>query len=421
MNTRAIPSVRLRFSSFILHTSAFILAAQSMGCREGSPDLRPGYGSGPDVSRTPQATVPPIRVLLRDGPVRSAKVAVHGPCQWRPAGADQVLAEDDRLAPVVLRASPDGIASGARTWPMDRLELVPERDGSLFVDDHSYRGHVRLLKQADGTLLVVNVVDLEAYVASVTSGEMPPSFPQAARRAQAVAARTYAMFQMKTRTAEAAFDVYDTVRDQHYPGRSWETTDSLEAAAFTRGIVATYDGCVFCAYYSACCGGATANASHVPTFRKNAVPALAGVPCSWCRLPENERFAWLVELQREELSDKLRGYFASRGVTIREVEDLAVASRFADGRADRLRVTHSGGSLRLAARDFRSAVGGYARIRSTRFDVQRREDGFLVSGTGWGHGVGMCQWGARGLAENGRDCVEIVKYYYPGCGLAMVY
>jgi len=394
------------------------------GCRDGAPGpVDPGPSTQPALP-----TMPPIRVLLGSSSLESVSLSVDGPYQWRLAGDRHVLAKGDRLGVrfrgVPVTTTPTGFQIGNLKLDSGRVDLVPARDGSLLVKHEkwsSYRGSLRLLKRSDGRFQLINIVDMESYLASVVNGEMPREFPRAALRAQAIAARTYAVFQMKSRSPPASFDVYDSVSSQRYHGRNWETTASLEAVSYTRGIVLTHNGRVFCSFYSACCGGRTAAAADVQEFRKYAVPPLASVPCTWCKLPSNTRYAWRAEFDRAELGEKLKEYFASTGVTIGEVRSLTVDSRLANGQVDRLRIDYTGGSIRMAAPLFRARAGGYDVLRSTRFSIRQTDGRIVLEGTGWGHGVGMCQWGARGLAENGRNCVEILKHYYPGSGLTMIY
>ena len=379
---------------------------------------------------------PEIRVLMAGGPAPRIRLSVAGPYRICPLGRTDVLARGDRLEPVEAVCSKTGLKLGDLEIPAPRVEIWPAQDGTVLVMGpgarkpsdskppplRPYRGRLRLVKRPKGLVAAINVVGLEAYLASVANGEMPPPFALGAREAQAIAARTYAIFQMKTFGSSHDFDVHDSVRSQHYPGMAWETDAGWQAVENTRAMVCTYGGKVFCTYYSSCCGGQTADARWVKEFADDAVPPLASVACPYCNHPENTRYQWPpVTITKTDLGRRLGDYFKARGVTIGHVQRLDVADAYPDGRARTVRVVHAKGRIDLPAVAFRSRVMGSRVLRSTRFTVEDKNDHVVLVAKGWGHGVGLCQWGARGLADAGRSAEQIIQFYYPGSQLARAY
>jgi len=292
----------------------------------------------------------------------------------------------------------------------------------VLVADKPYRGRLRLVKRPDGVVWAINVVELEAYLASVVNGEMPPTFPLAAREAQAIAARTYAVFDMKTSGLKRDFDLYDSVRSQHYPGMAWETDAGWHAVENTRGKVGTYAGKVFCAYYSSCCGGRTADARWVPSFADHAVPCLTSVVCPYCKHPDNKGYAWPPQpVPKAELTRRLAAHMKTQGTEIGPVRQVHVDATYPDGRVRMVRVVHEQGEVRVPGSTFRLKVVGSRVLRSTRFTAEDRGDRVVFRARGWGHGVGLCQWGARGMADAGSNGLQIIQFYYPGSTLARAY
>ena len=168
---------------------------------------------------------------------------------------------------------PNGFRVGRRDFRGTSLEIEAERSPAIWVEDHLYRGRVRLFRQGANKMIVVNVVPLEDYVASVVDGEMPATFPEAARQAQAIVARTYVLFQTQSAHASPFYDVYATTRSQNYLGCQYrgrdgrryaaESASSRRAAEQTAGMICLCDGKLFCTYYTAVCGGRTAGGSAV--------------------------------------------------------------------------------------------------------------------------------------------------------------
>jgi stage II sporulation protein D len=305
------------------------------------------------------------------------------------------------------------------------IHLAAQRSGPDAAP-RSYPGALRLVASPDGRLDAVNIVDLEPYVACVVANEVWPSFESEAYRAQAIASRTFVVYQMERRK-DAPFDVSSTQGSQVYRGLRTDTTGrrALEAAHYTRGLVCTFRDAaeerLFCAYYSAACGGMSQSASIFGN--ENDIPPLAGgVACDHCKIAPGDSYRWgPVRLTKSEITARLASSspeFSALGV----VQSISIAEKTRSGRVVRLRLTGSSGESReVLGERFRLAVGGNL-IRSTDFKLRETENEMIFeNGRGFGHGLGLCQWGMEGLAKQGKTAAEILGFYYPGSTLTRLY
>ena len=393
--------------------------------RDVPPDLQAFQRPRPavDVPKIAlrQKTVEPlIRVNVTPGGANSVKLEVRGLFSLVSLETKQTLAKDLSMGPIIVSASKSGLKLGSSHFDSARLEIVPETPSAVRVNGHLYRGRVRLYRRTDAQVSAVNVLPIEAYLASVVDAEMPAKFPDQARQAQAIVARTYALYQMQQADPNAVFDVFASQRSQKYLGLEYldptgrrlagESESSRRLVEATRGVVCHRHGQLFCAYYSAVCGGETTNGQGV---FKDAADVLTSVPCTWCH--ESPHYRWTKEIarslfqQRAAKSDEQ----AAGSLAIRKVEQSAgpgggVISQFefSDGKQ---RWSWNGIELRE-----KLPVGT---VFSPHFRIRLEPEQVIIEGRGHGHGVGFCQWGAKGQAEAGHRCDEIVKYYYPGANL----
>ena len=281
----------------------------------------------------------------------------------------------------------------------------PSGSGPWRVGDRTVRGQISVQLRA-GRIQVLNQVDLEAYVASTVGGEMSPSWPTEALRAQAVAARTYVLHEASRRTS-AGWDVRATAMSQVYRGVGAETSETRSAARSTEGEVLIYAGKPILAVFHSTAGGKTASAGEVwgedlPYLRVVDVEDEEDAPKTYWRM---ERTMITVE-----------GAMAGTGAAIGKLEDLSVQRRTASGRVEEILAEGAGGVVRFAGSALRALVGEFS-LPSTLFDIRKVEDGFAFVGSGHGHGVGMSQWGARAMAQQGASYRRILARFYPGTRL----
>jgi len=384
---------------------------------------------GPMTSdiKKPTKGVPMIRVKLADD-TPNLWVAVDGP--WRLSCSGRTSASATALGWAEVRSEGGGIVVGGQNLGAGPVEIAGQQDGTLRVRqvvgdacrERGYRGTLRVIRTREGLLRPVNVVNLEAYLAGVVCKEMPASWHLEALKAQAVAARTFAIVQRNGRTA-TDFDVYDTVQSQVYAGLESETEKARKAVAATWGVVGSWRGrggkpALLHMYFHSTCGGSTDDAGAI--FGGEAPPPLRGVDCRYCY--RSKRYEWSgVVLTKQEIGDALH---RSADPAVRGLGPLArleVAAETLRGRVTRLRLVDArGAEATIGADRFRLLVGP-SRVASNWFAFADSGDSILFAGRGSGHGVGLCQWGAEYLAEQGKTGEEILRYYYPGVDLVRAY
>jgi len=309
---------------------------------------------------------------------------------------------------------------GSRQLRFPRIRIVPDDDGKLYVHNCNYRGALDVVYNSDdGTMTLINVVDLESYLRGVLPAEMPARWPDAALRAQAVAARTWTLANIMENDRKKPRPPYDFVSgfrsSQEYRGVAGEHPNATEAVNATRGMVLLYKNLVFRAYYHSASGGHTEACGEVwPDYQT--IPPLAGVEDDYSRRSPHQD--WTFKATRGQIENALR----ARGCDVGTLTGLRFTDVNNDGHNDRVLITGSRGSRRMIAGDFRLAlIDAKLPIKSTNFTVTRSGDTFEFTGHGFGHGVGMSQYGAMNMAVGLRSYDEILKFYYPGAKLAMVY
>ena len=279
---------------------------------------------------------------------------------------------------------------------------VPSGDSGTEI---SVSGLVHLVRRGKG-FLVINRVDVEEYVKGVVPSEVSSTWHPEMLKAQAVAARTYALYlQMLSATRE--YDVAATVQDQVYRGKQGVDAGILRAVEETRGLVVTYQDAPIYAAFSSTAAGLTEDAMNV--WSKD-YPYLKGVECPFDLL--SPYYQWKSSFKLDTLEKNLR----EQGFSVGTIATMTPLSFSRGGRVAKLRVLHSGGELVLRGEELRKAVG-YTIIPSTQFAIESIGRDVVLSGFGAGHAVGMCQWGAKELAELGYPFFTILQYYYPGTEL----
>ena len=389
---------------------------------------------------TESAPLPPVRVLLGSKAQATHRLRIDGPYRVRVQGDWRVLAQGDRLeecdATVNNATANDtngnsaGLRVGNNEFNHRRLQIDVLKSGTLWVNSHRYHGSLQLIADSNDQLRAIGLVDIESYVASVVNGEMPADFPTASRRAQAIAARTYTVYHMKSGGRDPEFDLYDNTRSQAYGGIEYidtegrrlavETPSSRKIADDTAGLVLLYEGRVINSYYSAVCGGHTANG---PAIFSDAAPPLIGVKCDGC--VDAPRYRWSVDMPRADMHDRLAAYLDRIGRHVGDITSVSATDAM-DGHLPQVDIRGTKSRHRITTAALRRHVLKTGDLPSAFFSVSEQkgvteQDGLVrCQGRGWGHGVGLCQWGARGLGQQGRTSVEILSHYYPGCQLRPV-
>ncbi len=295
------------------------------------------------------------------------------------------------------------------TLTFPRLARKPTNGTAVSADDSgteiSVSGFVHLVRKGKG-FLVINRVDIEEYVKGVVPAEVSSTWHPEMLKAQAVAARTYALYQQML-SATREYDVVATVQDQVYRGKQGVDAGILRAVEDTRGLVVTYQDAPIYAAFSSTAAGLTEDAVNV--WSKE-YPYLKGVECPFDLM--SPYYQWKSSFKINTLEQNLR----QQGFSVGTIATITPVSFSRGGRVAKLRVLHSGGELVLRGEELRKAVG-YTIIPSTQFAIESIGRDVVLSGFGAGHAVGMCQWGAKELAELGYPFSTILRYYYPGTEL----
>lgn len=311
------------------------------------------------------------------------------------------------------------------------LRFEPLGADPLTLDGVPYRGAIEVFAVEQDAMNVVNELPLEDYLLGVVPIEIGPRGDEefAAVAAQAVAARTYAVAHLRARE-EMGFDVFGSVEDQAYGGMAAERPESTRAVNETAGRILMYDGLPIRAMYHSTCGGRTSPVEEV--LDRDPAPYLRSVsdraPDGTDYCAASPRYRWVDTLRSEDLNGRVRRQveriFGASADHIGDIVSLRVAARTPSGRVATLAIQGSRSEFVLERLDIRIALqDDEGRILgSTDFEIVKRPDGAIeLHGRGFGHGSGMCQWGAIGRARAGQTWESILKTYYPGTELVSVY
>ena len=355
-----------------------------------------------------------MRVLLLKHQLQ-AVVASAGGLTVRPfvAGSEPLLTPDVTTV-IDVRPQTGGLLLAGSIQTQNKLLITPLTDLAVTVDGQGYRGAILIEKDAEGGLSVINVVDLEQYLYSVVGSEVSASTPSSALQAQAVVARTYAVAHLGAHE-DLGFDLRAGDWDQAYNGMDAESEPVVNAVDATRGVVMLYRDHLAQAYYSACDGGYTSDGHAL----NDPQPYLQAVRDPYC--PLSPYMQWSAAIP---VSDFVAG-LNDRGVVSPQLSpgdlrDVRPGSADGSGRLLTGVLVTRAGSISIPATTFR-LVAGNRLVKSTRiFALGLWGATIRASGAGFGHGVGMCQLGARGMAESGLGVYAILDFYYPNAILSQL-
>lgn len=330
------------------------------------------------------------------------------------------------LTPNELPASPDiptlqnaditvtdaGISVGANFFESDHLFCAAAR-GTLEVNYLPITSPLEIIRTLTPPRLTATYnVPLEQYIVHVVSGEMPAAWPADALKAQAVAARSYALVQFfRHHNSTRLYDVLANVDQAFKPGFV-AAPEIAAAVSATRGEIVMRGKEVLKAYYHSCCGGRTLPDSAV--WGSQGDEGLVAVKDPFCS--EAPNFLWETYVPRATLEHQL----AAGGIVTPGVKDVTVEIGPDGDHASRVILETTGEPMPVNGNQFRQIVGTDT-VRSTWITIKHKGDGWRIRGRGFGHGVGLCQWGAKGMAERGKHYDDIIHFYYPQARLGKWY
>lgn len=297
------------------------------------------------------------------------------------------------------------------------LELLPMDNNKALqivkINGRDYRGSVRILVQ-NGKLKVLNVVPVEEYLRGVLPQEMPSEWNIEALKAQAVAARSFALRNRKRHIKEG-YDICATTHCQSYLGKAGERSSTNQAVAVTRGEVLKYNGQLADTLFHTDSGGMTENSENVWGTK---IPYLRAAKEVYTNTQPWEKNITLDDL-KIVLSKHNQGVGDIRKIKLSPLTvGKSANDRTISGRVSYLEIAGNNGSKKITGNDFRNYLG----LRSTLFQVSLRNNVCFISGFGWGHGLGLSQWGAKTLADVKKyDYRAILAHYYQGTELKKLY
>jgi len=299
-------------------------------------------------------------------------------------------------------ASGQNVEIEGRPAPAFRLTS----DTPIRLAGREYPAALEVIRSGDG-LTIINELRLEEYLVGVLRAETSERWPSETLRAQAIVSRTYAAYHRALNAAKP-YHVVASTAHQMYTGRVPAASPIWDAVRDTAGQVLFWEGELFPAFYHSASGGYTEDPRTV--FAARNMPALRAIRDEYSAGAPH--FYWSVDLRLADLSDTLR----RNGYDVGSVTAIEVTERTPSLRVSSLAVHSTRGSARLRGNDFRRMIG-YEILKSTLFAVAVDGAAAHFSGRGYGHGVGMSQWGAKGMAEQGHRADKILEYYYPGTTL----
>jgi stage II sporulation protein D len=283
----------------------------------------------------------------------------------------------------------------------EKIEKMGRMNGDLLINGTHYCGDIEVWRGKSGMYLI-DELPLEEYVKNVVGSEVAPDWDMEALKAQAVIARTYALYQKTVNNRDCSYDLTSSVLHQVYKADTVDPRVSY-AVMQTEGEVLTYEGKLIEAFYHSTSSGSTEDPVEVfgqsyPYLKPVHVECGASPYCLW------ERRIPVAELEK--------------ALDISGFREMKIASYTTTKRVRTLAIVHSRGVLTVKATDLRKLLG-WRRLPSTSFTVSRDNDTLVFEGQGYGHGVGLCQWSALQMAREGKTYQQILSFFYPGTTLQL--
>jgi stage II sporulation protein D len=405
---------------FVFALASILAAIWLASCRPEKPVALPP----PDEF---ESKAPTVRVLLKSRPTREIELGTTGGYRILLDGETWREDEEPLNKAMVSRIGPGKWLIDGKTADGNVVELRPASRSLFRIGSTSYRGTLRLLQRSERELLAVNHLDLTSYLTGVLPRELYPAWEPEAYRALAVAARTFALYHMLTFGKTHDYDLGSTQAAQVYGGYTAETPKAWQAVRSTKGKVLTWGEPgverVFMAQYSSTCGGRV-NDADVLRDAPDIPPLEGGQICTDCSA--SSRYRWdPVSISKADVLAALRNSYPQTRLT--RLDEIRVVERTSYGRPLWIEAVGTGEPLRIRVDDLRlvllrSPIAEAKQLYSMNCRIRNGDNEIeFYDGRGFGHGVGLCQWGAQGKALRGFSGEEIVRYYYPGARIIKAY
>jgi stage II sporulation protein D len=304
----------------------------------------------------------------------------------------------------------EGFRCGGKLLLTDKLRVTSKE--RLFLNNHEYRRELELISREHKNkpeVLVVHPLPLEEYLVGIVSSEVPSSWPMEALKAQAIAARTFALWK-KYQRIDLPYHMESSVLDQVYSGADHEYDTARQAVRKTYGEILTHHHRPIHAYFHSTCGNHTESAQEGWGMQLSYLP---GSNCGHCN--NSNRHQWAAEFPKSKINQ------AFKKILGEPVRHMKIVSRSKTGRMKKVAISGKTKKKVITGVDIRRLLG-YSQLKSTLVtEMSKTKSGFAFKGRGSGHGVGMCQWGAKGMADKGHSAEQILVHYYPRTNVRRMY
>jgi len=348
-----------------------------------------------------------IRVAILEN-VSSLRLKVRGTYAVIDSATNKVLSQGKNLNTTVAVYSAGILLRNTRS-NSNKLLVKSYDNEAIIINGRMFRGEMQFIKNSPTQLSAINYIELEDYIKGISVRETSHYRPAESLKAEVIVFRTFALYKMQE-NKQKDFDLTSDIYSQVYGGKGAERYRINKAVDETRGLVLTYQAKIILSFYHATCGGYTEDASLL--WDIDMLP-LKGVPCNFCQ--DSPHFKWHNVLSQEEVKNIL----VKAGYGIGNIKEILILGRDKSNRITNLKILTEKKNIEISAKDFRNLLGPNI-IKSTNFNVRVVEEDVVFEGFGWGHGVGLCQWGAYFMAKQGYDYKQILEYYYPAAVVSSI-
>lgn len=290
-------------------------------------------------------------------------------------------------------------------------------EGKVKINDNIYPGEIEVFSKNGKTVSLLNILDVETYLYGVLPYEIESSWTEEMLKVQAIIARTYTIINLN-RHKDEGFDLCSTVHCQVYKGINEDMELRIKKAVdSTKGFVVVDEKNedLVITYYHAACGGATENVSEIWPEVKD-VKTLSGVKCDFCKNSPYYEWDYSFDIEKFVIKLKVNGYNIGD-----KIKNILVLSKTNHGRIKNLQIVGNKNTVEISGETLRRILG-YNNLKSTKiYKIEVKDNKIYFYGKGWGHGVGLCQWGANELTKQGKSFKEVIEYYYPKTKIKKLY
>jgi len=347
-----------------------------------------------------------IRVALLDD-ASDMILSVRGPYRIETIQTNELIDKGNTSFNVHITPSNNGITFGKKEFKIYAINIIPEHEPAIYLGKRLYKGSLQIVRTSKGKLRAINILNLEDYLKGVLYHEVSHRWPMEAIKAQAIVSRTFALYQAE-QNKDKHYYLTSDVSSQVYGGVYAEKYRTNKAIQETKGKVLIYRKKILPAFFHATCGGRTEDVSML--WKLNLKP-LKGIRCPYCA--NSPHFNWERKVKLTDIKEVL----VKEGHKVSDLKSISIKGIDRSGRVKDIIIKANNKKLVLSAKDFRRIIGSTL-IKSRNFEVQIKGEYAYFVGKGWGHGVGMCQWGAFTMAKKREKADDILKFYYPGARIS---